>query len=172
MSFLYNLKKNYQIASHIRNEQARINNLDWEGLEKHLKAYHEHFLYRELIPTTLKLIEMKDPLAFKSIEELFSDKEFGMTLEKCNYGMLYLGWSKGVGLINEDIIEEKIEFDQTYELLKKNMKEILLNKGVKDDFIINCFSAIIMKMFEIGNEYGYKTEFIDFRPRTSVHIPR
>ncbi|MFS0661291.1 hypothetical protein AB1L07_20950 [Niallia alba] len=170
MALFDNFRKNNKIASQIRNEQRRIENLDWAGLEKHLKEYHNYFLEKQLIPNILFLIKGKDPAAFNQLIETFKDNNFGLRLEKCTYGMLYLGWSIGVGLMDEQFPDEIQELNEGLKSIKRENEELLYSKGMNSEFIINCFSAMRQQMFEIGKEHGCKPEFIEFRPRRSVYI--
>lgn len=46
MSLFDSFRNNQKMVSHMRREKQRIDSLDWQGLEKHLKEYHEYFLHR------------------------------------------------------------------------------------------------------------------------------
>lgn len=165
MSLFDDLKRNYSITSQMRSEQRRIDNLDWRGLENHLKEYHDYFLQNRYFPETFSLIKQHEPVAFKKLGIAARDNDFGWQLERYSFGILYLGWSVGVGLIDEQFPNEMQELNEKYDEFRCEQREFFCKKGLNNEYVINCFSNLLDKMFELGKVHGYGVEFSEFRPR-------
>lgn len=90
-----------------------------------------------MIPDILFIIKGQDPAAFHQLIETFKDNNFGLKLEKCTYGMLYLGWSIGVGLIDEHYPDENQELNEGLKTIKRENEVLLYSKGMNSEFIMN-----------------------------------
>lgn len=115
-------------------------------------------------------VKANEPLEVNKLRGLFSDIEFGMNIEKTSYGMLYLGWSVEVGLLDEEFPEDKADIVNGINDIEKMNESFLITKGINNKFVLNCFSLLRTRMFEIGQEHGRKPEFMEFRPRRSVDL--
>lgn len=165
MSFLSGFTNGLKNKSEVRREKERINNLDWKGLENHLIEYHGYIMQNDSLIQLLADVKSYDTLEFEKVRGLFSDKEFGMNIDKTSYGMLYLGWSVGVGLIDEQFPEEKQELVNGIRDIEKMNDSFLTKKGINNEFVLNCFKMLRRKMYVVGKEHGGNPEFIEFRPR-------
>lgn len=165
MSLLSKLKKNYQLASQLRNEEKRIKKLDWDGLKKDLREYHNDLYRNQIFPDLITSIKTNDPEGYKNLAAALTDHKFVYVLEECSYGMIYLGWSIGVGLLDEQFPNEKKEIHTSWAFIKREHEELLLSKGIKTDFIFSSFAAVRQEMFDKGKEHGSKPEFSEFKPR-------
>lgn len=170
MSLFANLKRNLRVASSIRSEEMRIQNLNWTALEQHLKEYHNYYLENHVLFQTVMVIKEKQPDTFQVIKGLFNDNNFGLKLEQYTFGMLYHGWSVGVGLLDEQFPDERRELNEGLTFIRNGYSELLSNKGLDNKFVQDCFSKMLQQMFEIGREHGCKAEFMEFRPRRSIYV--
>lgn len=169
MGFFDGLKRNVKISAQMRDEERRMSNLDWDGLKKHLVEVNQFHLEREIY-ALITLVQMKDTAQLNKLRGTFSDNNFGLALENVFYKMFWLGFTVGSGITDEQFPNEYQELLDGKNESRQENERLLRTKGLDNEFMKQCFSAVRERMFEHGKEHGRRPEFIDFRPRRSYSL--
>jgi hypothetical protein len=157
MSLFEKLKKLDQVRKILQAEKQYYNSLDWDGVQRQCISLTEYCLEQEFKELIIEL-QSSNPSLYNSLDQAFRDRDFENEIFRNMFRMLMLGFAVGCGSIQE---YSPLLNDHKGDCVLTN-ERLLIRNDLYDNFWFKKFGEIFEDMYQVGNQFGKRPEFLVF----------